>query len=674
MQPLTFACPKCGRRMGVGLELTGRQVRCPHCRQVVIVPTSMPPKPPAASETPAIAHGATPPEAFAPSTEGDIPLPSFAPQPGRREGAESIFGDSEHEEDSLFAAPSAPRPLLPDLPSSTDLVGTQPSGAIDFNTANAERQAMPPTDAIESGDIPRPILGPATPFIKKDLSQPDFTLFPKLEPQRPAPVPAPAPLVSAPPPAKASDPWAKLNGPPASNPAPPAPASGRRLAPLVPPPAGRGTLFWVLVSYAAAVTLFAAWGWTRNKNPHPLSTIPDFFGQYRQTDPKKVSALPVDPNQPIPAELRVKLGERLALGELEFEPIGVEERRTKWEGKAAGLPRDVECLVLKARVRNLSKTHAFCPLDPAYNRFATADAPSPLSAVIVGTERFPGGPIPWPFVQGVREYIVGQEQDDQPLQPGKDRTTVIPSIDGDRGTKLREAVRSAKGPLLWQVHVRRGFTTYQGEEVSVGALIGVEFTATDVKRLDPAGKAGGKPLPAESPLLRQLPPVQNVVAAGGIPLRRRHERLNRGGVQGFGESRTDQAVAGRHLGGMDHAEVHPNDRAAGLSFQLGGHLFAGLQVVRGQHADPGLGQVPDQPGDGPLSDPGPVEAADRGKRGLKAGGDTAFGLGSCGGLGGGHNESHDKMCGRLSPINLDWKIDVSRENLRPVSTFVIAVT
>lgn len=443
--------------MGVGLDLIGRQVRCPHCRQVVTVPTAGPPKPPA--DTPPDRRTATPPEAEPPSTDGDLPLPNFAPT-GRREGAESIFGDSEHEDDSVFAAPSAPpKPLLPDLPSSADLPGPQASGAIDFNPAAAEHQ-LPATDVVAAGDIRTPILGPDTPFIPKELSQPDFALLAKPPSHGPTPAVVPVPLIE----------------PPAARPKPPTPR------------AGRGVLFWALVGYAAVVTVAAAWGWTRSKAPHPLSLIPDLFGQYRNADPKKVSALPVDATQQLPPELRVKLGDKLTLGELEFEPLAVEDRRVKWETKGdGGRPRDVDCLVLKARVRNLSKAHAFCPMDPAFNRLPTADAPPPLSAVIVGTERFVGGPIPWPFPPGVREYVTGQDQDDVPLEPGKDRTTVVPSADGERGAKLRDAVRAAKGVVLWQVHVRRGFVPFEGQDVSVGAVVGVEFTATQVKRIGERG-------------------------------------------------------------------------------------------------------------------------------------------------------------------------------------------
>ncbi|MGL6094207.1 MAG: hypothetical protein ACRC7O_00210, partial [Fimbriiglobus sp.] len=35
---LTFACPTCARRIGIGSEWAGRQVRCPHCRAVVTAP------------------------------------------------------------------------------------------------------------------------------------------------------------------------------------------------------------------------------------------------------------------------------------------------------------------------------------------------------------------------------------------------------------------------------------------------------------------------------------------------------------------------------------------------------------------------------------------------------------------------------------------------------------
>jgi hypothetical protein len=456
--------------MGVGFDMAGKPVRCPHCRQVVTAPAPAgravggPPDTPSQHR---VKH--TPPEAAAPAPS-DYPMPK-SPRPPRPEGAESIFGEPEHDEDSLFSS-QPPRPQLrPELPEPS-------SGKIDFPARpESGPEGMQSTDELKAGDVVRPILGPPTPFIKKDLSQPDFALFPKADAPSVAPPPPPPPPVFPPPakPEEAANPWAKL--PPADLPLSASSASGKKLG-FPPEPSRRGRLFWVLVGYAVLMTVLAAWGWLLGR-PHPLSVVPDFFGQYRQAERKKVSALPVDANQPIPAALRVKLGQRLAVGDLEFEPVAVEERKTEWKGDG-DWKRHLECLVLTVRVRNRSAGVSFHPLDPAYNRYATVAGEPPLTGVVVGGERFPGGPIPWPFVQG-REFVLGQEQDDAPLEPGQERTTVIPAIDGEKGKKLMQLVRAATGPVLWQVHVRRGLIEYRGEDVSVGAVIGVEFDAGQVK-------------------------------------------------------------------------------------------------------------------------------------------------------------------------------------------------
>src|SRR4051794_27653638 len=68
---VTFPCPFCGRRMGVPAELLGKQVRCPHCKQVVLAPTSV---------GPAQAPGAAPPAPVQPPPTS-APAPVFAPVP-----------------------------------------------------------------------------------------------------------------------------------------------------------------------------------------------------------------------------------------------------------------------------------------------------------------------------------------------------------------------------------------------------------------------------------------------------------------------------------------------------------------------------------------------------------------------------------------------------------------
>src|SRR5260370_40980448 len=46
METLTFQCGHCNKLMAVGTEYLGRQVRCPHCQQVVIAPTQPAPTSP----------------------------------------------------------------------------------------------------------------------------------------------------------------------------------------------------------------------------------------------------------------------------------------------------------------------------------------------------------------------------------------------------------------------------------------------------------------------------------------------------------------------------------------------------------------------------------------------------------------------------------------------------
>ena len=96
-QPLTFPCPFCGRRMGVGMELSGKHVRCPHCKQIVLAPT-------AAAVPPAVEP--------APAPDSD---PVFNTTP--RESAESILSDPEESEDEVFSSSkNGTRMRIPDLP------------------------------------------------------------------------------------------------------------------------------------------------------------------------------------------------------------------------------------------------------------------------------------------------------------------------------------------------------------------------------------------------------------------------------------------------------------------------------------------------------------------------------------------------------------------------------
>src|SRR5262245_20551408 len=97
-QTVNFNCPHCGNLMAVGTNLLGRNVRCPHCKQVVRAPAT-------AGEPPTVQQPApqAPPLTPAPPPQFKVPRPT--------EHYESIFGE-RHDED-VFGS----EPLKPVLPS-----------------------------------------------------------------------------------------------------------------------------------------------------------------------------------------------------------------------------------------------------------------------------------------------------------------------------------------------------------------------------------------------------------------------------------------------------------------------------------------------------------------------------------------------------------------------------
>lgn len=103
MQTLNFPCPLCGRRMGVGADLGGKPVRCPHCRQVIVSP----------------AGGELPPTEKVPvqpqPAEVHAAVPDFSHLP-KREVAESIFAEGGSDDESVFDGSVAARVVLPEPP------------------------------------------------------------------------------------------------------------------------------------------------------------------------------------------------------------------------------------------------------------------------------------------------------------------------------------------------------------------------------------------------------------------------------------------------------------------------------------------------------------------------------------------------------------------------------
>ena len=478
MQTLTFACPLCARRMGVGLELIGRPVRCPHCRQVVVAPTAAnAPATPGAAPAAPIFRPATPPPPAPAYRPPDFSLP-------QKDGAESIFSAPGTEDDSVFESSQVLHQVeLPDARPSLQATESV------VRTPEMLAEIAPSSPGVWGNTMAIPVDAPAPRPSASDTVNP-FAATPAMFGQKPSEV---------------SSPWTKLEDLPSGQ--------SKPLVSLLPPlsaqPSGAIVLdklaaeqhapgvafraglkkyaFAALAAYALVVTLLAGWGYFRGGDRgHPLNNIPDFFGQYAKASREKVSELKVD-DKLIPPGQKAHLRGTVTVGELRVEPLEVAQREyrqfTVYAGAdATPLEKKLRnpCLGLRLKLTNLSRASAWFPSDPAWHRKNRVDSPAPLTGLELDGRRFMGGPILWPFSPDVKRiYVEGQEADDEPLLPGKSRETVVLSADTP---ELLDAVKNSHKPILWRVHLRRGFTHYGGENVSVGALVGVEFEASEVKR------------------------------------------------------------------------------------------------------------------------------------------------------------------------------------------------
>jgi hypothetical protein len=217
---------------------------------------------------------------------------------------------------------------------------------------------------------------------------------------------------------------------------------------------------------------------------HPLSTIPDNFGEFPATERKKVSQLK-NLDMDVPANQRVQLGSTITVGQLEITPVDVVQRRLRIVREAKGSEEATTttsshpALVLQLRVKNSSPDSQIYPLDPAFTRRAPKTDEKPLTRLVVGSRSYAGA-ITWPFSERLkREYEEKQKDDVDPLKPGETRDYVVFS-EGNDASPAR-AAKASKEPLQWRVQVRRGLIEFKGKDVPVTAVIGVDFKSSDIK-------------------------------------------------------------------------------------------------------------------------------------------------------------------------------------------------
>jgi hypothetical protein len=256
-----------------------------------------------------------------------------------------------------------------------------------------------------------------------------------------------------------------------------------------------GMLLAILVPYAACMTILAIYYFVKYSSAvqqHPLEMIPDLMGEF-QKDIKKdgkpvVRAIKLPPaDQPLPDKLVTSLGRPITVGAIEVTPISIEYRTwtgfTKRKGRDGVEKKPIgKTLVLHVRLRNTSTNLTFYPIDPYFDRRPKHPNDKPYTLVDTGGKKFFGGAIEFVTESGSaeRDWLDGQEEQPRPLGPGESRETVFVTNPREG---VFDAIQKSKGQAVWRIQVRRGLVPYQGTEIPASAVVGVAFTAADVKRV-----------------------------------------------------------------------------------------------------------------------------------------------------------------------------------------------
>jgi hypothetical protein len=244
-------------------------------------------------------------------------------------------------------------------------------------------------------------------------------------------------------------------------------------------------LLLAIGAYAMLATVAAVYGLfikgDKVDTGHPLSTIPDNFGEFDPAVRKKVTQLKFNEAAELPTAQRGALGETISVGQLEIKPIDIIKRQLviETEGKSE-TRKDYPgtALVLRLDIKNNSDISLY-PMDPAFTR-KSSSGDLPLTRIVVNKNTiYAGGAIQWPNSALIKKRMESQQKNDFiPLAPGESREYIVFS---DAKAEIIRAVERSNDAMQWRVQVRRDPITYRGKEVPVTALIGVDFSARDVR-------------------------------------------------------------------------------------------------------------------------------------------------------------------------------------------------
>jgi hypothetical protein len=176
----------------------------------------------------------------------------------------------------------------------------------------------------------------------------------------------------------------------------------------------------------------------------------------------------------LPDKLRTRLGSPIALGDVVVTPLKIERTRDN-------------DLVLHLKIDNASTDTQFNPFPDSYHRYMTRQSTPVPPYTFLAASSTGGGE--WRLYGGYTARFrqppdKRSARDDGTFSGmiGPQETVYAELITNDKDRYLVPRVLATDGELLWRVHLRRGFVTVGGRDVSASGVIGVAFPADAVVR------------------------------------------------------------------------------------------------------------------------------------------------------------------------------------------------
>lgn len=175
------------------------------------------------------------------------------------------------------------------------------------------------------------------------------------------------------------------------------------------------------------------------------------------------------PTAPVPNAQRKRIGETINLGHLAVTALGVERTKISLErldpsGEKEIMTSPEECLVLRIRLKNTSTDVEFAPLDETFLRTHDPNRRPTYSFI----ELADGKQIKMYELLHFSEWnIAGQSF--ETIEPGEEMEAIIAAASGSPA--------SAKGKMLWRIHLRAGGPN----DNDYSTVVGFEFTADQIR-------------------------------------------------------------------------------------------------------------------------------------------------------------------------------------------------